>query len=87
MQWRLCRWRQLFLVKIAEVGSEIRHRVRGLAGSSRSSTFRIEPTSTLLSVNLTNQTNDLSPRLRVHRQEIDDVGPVVGSPVAVAQKV
>jgi hypothetical protein len=37
-------------------------------------------------INLCQQSHHLTPCLRVHREEVDDVGPVVASLVAVAHQ-
>ena len=37
--------------------------------------------------NLSEQPHDLASRIPMHRQHVDDVGPVVSSPVAVAEQL
>src|SRR5512132_1460064 len=38
-------------------------------------------------LDLSEQPNHLLPRLRIHRQHVDDVGPIVASPLAGAEQV
>jgi hypothetical protein len=38
-------------------------------------------------INLPEQPRNPAPRLRMHRQHVDDVGPVVAMSVAVAEQV
>jgi hypothetical protein len=51
----------------------------------RISRVRYEVSPDLARVDLTKQPRHLPPCLRMHRQHVDDVGPVVAMSVAVAK--